>query len=175
MNAPPRVARWRVTGSLSVLAVVASIALAACGSTVVAKDTRATAGSGLCASSQSVQRLMVERINQLPQNHEHFTFPARIAVNDSAQAQAVAKAVCALPSMPHGTFACPADLGLRYRLLFTVDGKTLPAVTADAGGCRTVEGLGRVLWTARTPGFWNTLATAMNIPASNSTFSGMTP
>jgi hypothetical protein len=155
--------------------VLTSIALAACGSTVVTKDTRATAGSGLCASSQSVQRLTVERVNQLPQNHEHFTFPARIAVNDSAQARAVAKAVCALPSMPRGAFACPADLGIRYRLIFTVDGKTLPAITADVGGCGTVAGLGRGLWTARTPGFWTTLAAAMNIPARYSAFTGLTP
>lgn len=175
MLASPRVTHWRKMGSLAALGALACFALTACGSAVGAKDTSATA-SGLCASPQSVQRLTVQRINGLPQNHEHYTFPAQIAVNDSADARAAAEAICALPPMPDGTFACPADLGVAYRLDFTRDGKSLPAVTVNATGCGEVKGAGGTRWTARTPGFWGTLGTAMSIPqASNTTFEGTMP
>ena len=62
---------------------------------------------------------MIHRINGLPQNHERFSFPARITVTSARRSQSVAQALCALPVMPSGTFACPADWAISYRLVFT--------------------------------------------------------
>jgi hypothetical protein len=154
--------------------VLACSALAACGSTASA-GTEGGAGGGLCGGVGRVDRLVVERVNLIPQNHPHFTFPAKIAVTDPAQARSVAQAACALPPMPSGSFSCPNDMGIVYRLTFTADGKELPPVQADVGGCGVVRGIGLTRWTTSSPGFWRTLATAMEIgQPNNSTFSGTT-
>ena len=77
--------------------------------------------------------------------------------------------------MPSGAFSCPADMGIVYRLTFTAGRKELPSVQADAGGCGLVQGIGHTRWTTTSPGFWQTLATAMGIgQLANSTFSGTT-
>lgn len=184
MSASARVTHWRAAASLSLAAAITCAALAACGSTVAGKEADATAspaatvasGGGLCASTRTVQRLMVRRVNLLPQNHERFTFPARVDINDPTEAQAVARAVCGLPPMPGGAFSCPADWGIKYQLTFTADGNKLPAVTIEATGCQTVQGLSRTLWVARTPGFWNVLGKAMGVPhAANAAFRGSMP
>ena len=78
--------------------------------------------------------------------------------------------------MPAGTFGCPADWGINYRLIFIAgDGKLAP-VTVDATGCQQVHGLGPVRWTVFSPGFWSVLATAAGIgPADQAAFSGTPP
>ncbi|MBO0770974.1 MAG: hypothetical protein J2P35_05905 [Actinobacteria bacterium] len=139
---------------------LACVALAACGS---ARAGTPPSSGGLCASAGRVDRLVVERVNRIPRNHERFTFPARVTVTSPREARTVARALCALPPMPSGTFHCPADLGIVYRLGFTADGRKLPVGTIEATGCRGVRGLGRSAWTARSPGFWRLLAAAMRI------------
>jgi hypothetical protein len=158
---------------LSAVALACS-ALTGCGSTASA-GTGGGAGGSLCASNGRVDRLVVQRADLLPQNHPQFTFPAKIAVTDPGQARSVAQAACALPPMPSGTFSCPADMGIVYRLTFSAGGKELPPVQADAGGCGMVHGIGQTRWTISFPGFWQILAAAMGIRQPiNSTFSGTT-
>jgi hypothetical protein len=158
------------------LALLAAVALAcsalvACGSAVAA----GTGGGGLCSSAGRVDHLVVERVNLIRQNHPRFTFPAKITVSDPAQARSVARAVCALPSMPSGSFSCPADSGVIYRLTFTAGGKKFPPVRAEATGCGEVRGIGQIHWTLHSTGFWRTLGTAMGIGhPNNSAFSGTT-
>jgi hypothetical protein len=149
---------------------LAGTSLTACGGTASASGT---GGGGLCASTGQVDRLVIERVDLLPQNHAHFTFPAKIIVTDPGRARSVAEATCALPPMPSGTLSCPADMGIGYRLMFIAGRKELPSVQADAGGCGAVDGIGQTRWTASSPDFWPALAAAMGIgsPAS-STFSG---
>ena len=181
MRAPPRPLSWPVLALLPPTAALAGVALAACGSHVTGNNGSITAtpaatvsgGSGLCATTQSVQRLSIRRTNSLPQNHEHFTFPAHVNIGDPGTVRAVAKAVCDLPPMPLGGFSCPADWGITYTLSFVAGGTNSPAVTIDATDCQTVRGLGRVRWVARTPAFWPMLGQAMNIPhADAATFRG---
>jgi hypothetical protein len=170
MSATRRVTYGRALGMLSVVALACS-ALAACGSTV----GTGTAGGGLCGDVGRVDRLMVERVNLIRQNHPHFTFPAKITVSDPAKARSVAQAACALPPTPSGSFSCPADMGIMYRLTFTAAGKKLPPVRAEATGCNEVRGIGQTRWTARSPGFWRTLGAAMGIGhPNNSPFGGTT-
>jgi hypothetical protein len=153
-------------------AAIACSALAGCASTASA-GTAGGVSSGLCGSTSRVDRLVVHRADLLPQNHPYFTFPAKITVTDPGQARRVAQAACALPPMPSGTISCPADMGIVYHLTFVTDGRELPPVQADAGGCGTVHGLGQIRWTTTSPGFWPALAAAMGIrQPSDSTFSG---
>jgi hypothetical protein len=153
-----------------IVVTLACSALAGCGGP---SSAGAAGSSGLCGSIGRVDRLVVQRVDLLPQNHLYFTFPATTTVADPALARSAAQAACALPPMPTGTLSCPADMGITYRLTFTAAGKELPPVQADAGGCGAVTGLGRTRWTASSPGFWTTLAAAMGITQpDNSTFSG---
>lgn len=139
---------------------LACVALAACGSARAGTPPRS---GGLCASAERVDRLVVERVNRIPRNHERFTFPARVTVTSRRDARMVGRAVCALPPMPPGSYRCPADLGIDYRLRFTADGRKIPEVTVYATGCTGVKGIGRSAWIARSPGFWRVLGTAMEI------------
>ena len=176
-----QVARGCALGLLAMAAAVATFSLTACGGIVAAKGASTTGpraattsvGSSLCANAKNVDLLMIERVNSFPQNHEHFTFPAEVTVGNPAKVRALAEAICALPPIPRGVIACPADWGIIYRLSFTVNGRKLPAVTVDATGCQGVDGLGRTLWAERSPAFWNVLGTAMDIShVDNSTFRG---
>ena len=100
----------------------------------------------------------------------------QVTVTGAHQAQAVAQALCTLPAMPTGTFSCPMDWGINYRLIFTAGDSKLAPVTVDATGCQQVTGLGPVRWTALSPAFWNVLATAAGIgPADQATFGGTPP
>jgi hypothetical protein len=120
----------------------------------------------LCAEQATVTRLVVSRVDALPQNHLHFVFRAGVTVSTPARARAVAEAVCRLPLMPRAPMSCPADSGLSYRLSFAEGTTGLPVVTAAAGGCGTVTGAGPARWTARSPGFWTVLAHGMGISSA---------
>ena len=120
-------------------------------------------GAALCSNQAAVTRLVVRRATALPQNHLHFTFPARVTVSSPARARAVAGMVCGLPGVPHGPMSCPAGWGVSYRLSFAAGSKTFPVVTAGADGCGVVTGAGPARWTARVPGFLTVLAHAMGI------------
>ena len=99
-------------------------------------------------------------------------FPSQGIVVSPAHARAVARALCALPTMPHGIFNCPALFpGTSYQLRFTADGRALPVVTIEATGCETVTGAGPAR-RALSPGFWRVLATAAGLsPPGQAAFS----
>lgn len=146
-------------GRLALLAAAAGLACAS-----LAGCAGAVAGTGkapaVCAQAGSVTRLVIHRIDGLPQNHERFSFPARITVTSPSRAQSVARALCALPVMPSGTYACPADWAITYQLTFATKTRRFAPVTAEASGCQVVHGLGAVRWTETSPDFWRTLAQA---------------
>lgn len=169
MNAFRHITYRRAPGALSIAALVCS-ALTACGSAAGTDP----AGGSLCDNVGRVGRLVVKRVDLIPQNHPHFTFPAKVTVSDPVTARSIAHAVCALPAMPRGPMSCGADLGVTYQLSFAADGKQLPLVRAG-GVCTEVRGARQTRWTARSPDFWQTLGAAMGIrQASFSTFEGTT-
>lgn len=130
---------------------------------IIPGGPRTSGGSALCSRPVSVTRLVVSRVSALPQNHLHFAFPAGVTVSSPARARAVAGVVCGLPAVPHGAMSCPADWGASYRLSFAAGSTSFPVVTAGAGGCGVVTGVGPARWTARVPGFWTVLAHAMGV------------
>lgn len=158
---------------LALVAGGAAVLAAGCGSQVATTSSAtqpaspastSTAGGGaLCAEPATVTRLVVSRVDALPQNHLHFAFPAGVTVSSPTRARAAAEAVCGLPPTPRTPMSCPADMGLSYRLSFAAGTRGFPVVTAAAGGCGTVTGAGPARWTARSPGFWTVLAHAMGI------------
>jgi hypothetical protein len=162
------------------------IGLASCGSApsnaassgrakpaATASQVRSATGGTLCAETGSVHRLTVSRVNALPVNHPNFSFPATVAVSDAAQARAVARALCAPQPLPRGVVACPADLGITYRLDFATSRRSLPPVAIRAGGCEGVSGAGLTRWSIRTPAFWTVLGTAMGLAhPGHAAFSG---
>jgi hypothetical protein len=174
-GAAPRPGRRAGPGQLALLAAAAGLACAA-----LAGCAGAVAGTGktpaLCAQAGSVTRLVIHRVNGLPRNHERFSFPARITVTSPGRAQSVARALCALPVMPSGTYNCPADFAISYRLTFAARARQFAPVTAEISGCQEVSGLGATRWTARSPGFWRSLAQAARItPAGEAVFRGTMP
>jgi hypothetical protein len=172
---PRRAGLARALAPLPVAAVLACGALAGCANAAAAKAGPA-AGGAICADTGHIVSLEISRTSAYPQNHETFTFPAKIEVTGTRQARAVAHALCELPKMPAGTIRCPADVGPAYRLTFSSSARRLAPVTLEATGCQQVSGLGSVRWTARSPGFWRILAVAAGItPASEATFRGTMP
>lgn len=148
-------------GSATVTGNAASSGNAAC--TGSASQVWSAAGGTLCAGVAAVDRLTVSRVNAIPANHPRFSFPATVAVSDATQARSVARELCALQPPPRGAVACPADLGIIYRLDFATSGRSLPQVTIQAGGCEGVSGAGLARWTMQTPAFWAVLGTAMGL------------
>jgi hypothetical protein len=212
----PRSARGRVAGGkltggrvawglapLCAAAAVASIVLAACGSSQVPgaasgaspspsptpSPTVATTVGGssataspsatamqvaLCQRTASVTGLVIVRNDVVRVPVLQIAFPNQVTVASPARARAVARALCALPLMPHGIFSCPnLAVGTTYQLRFTADGRRLPAVTIEATGCEVVTGVGSARWVSTSPGFWRVLATAAHLtPPDRSVFSG---
>jgi hypothetical protein len=126
-------------------------------------STPSATAAGLCAAANEVDSLTVIRDDVFPRNHLRFRFPRRVTTSHPQQAQAVARAVCGLPRMPRGPMACPADLGVGYRLVFSAAGRRFGVVTL-AGGCQQVSGAGPVRWVARSPGFWAVMQRAIGVP-----------
>lgn len=129
----------------------------------------------LCANQGAVTHLVVTRTGFV--NHVHaqrFAFPAVVTVTSPAQAQAVAKALCALPPGPTGITNCPADLGISYQLRFAAGGQHFPVVKVTSTGCEIVSGAGKIRTIAKTPGFWFVLGKAMrlNAPGIQKAFAG---
>jgi hypothetical protein len=129
----------------------------------------------VCAHVGQVDQLTITRVNQFPQNHVHFTSPAHLTITSAPRAQAVAKALCALPPFPYSTprISCPIDWGVTYLLSFTSAASRFPVVTVDPGGCQTVEGAGPTSgapagypptrWVTRPPAFWHLLGVAAGL------------
>lgn len=175
--------RW----AAAALAALAGLALAACGTEQAATTSSATqpaspaastsppastsparASGALCRDTAAVTRLVVTRVNALPQNHLHFAAPAGVTISNPAIARGVAQAICGLPAMPQGTvLSCPADLGVSYRLSFAAGRAALPVVKVTAGGCGGVSGAGPVRQ-ASSATFWIDLAKALGVPHPSS-------
>jgi hypothetical protein len=178
---------------LCAAAVLAAIVLAGCGS-IPASSTGAASGASpspkpsaspavspgaaetqaaLCQHTATVTGLQVvrNRMKLVPQ--VQAAFPAQVTV-DTARARAVARALCALPLLPKGVLNCPALMvGTTYTLRFTADGQRLPAATIEATGCEVVTGVGPARWAAKSPGFWRTLSTTLNVsPPGRAAFTG---
>ena len=138
-----------------------------------ASQARSLARGPLCANAGAVDRLTVSRLSTFPANHPHFAFPAAVTVTDAAQARTAAQALCALRPEPGGVLACPADLGVSYRLAFATPKRSLPAVTIRAGGCEGISGAGLTRSSMRTPAFWAVLGRAMGLThPSHAAFAG---
>jgi len=195
----------QVAGRLAPLcaaAALASITLAACGSsqasgaasgasasptvavTVAGSSPAASPGAAspgptatqvaLCRHTPSVTGLKIVRNQVFRVPVLQVAFPDQITVASPASARAVARALCALPPMPRGVFHCPALLtGTTYQLRFTAGGRRLPPVTIEATGCEVVIGVGQTRWVTTSPGFWRVLGTAAHLrPPGRSAFSG---
>jgi hypothetical protein len=142
-----------------------------------ASGSPAVAGSGsaqvlLCRDTAAVTGLQIVRIRGIRVPEAQTKSPSQATVISPAQARAVARALCALPTMPRGILNCPALFpGTNYQLRFTAAGRTLPVVTIEATGCETVTGVGPVR-RALPSGFWRVLATAAGLsPPGQAVFS----
>jgi hypothetical protein len=168
--------RWQAGSgqALGWLPAVAALAWVVVGGGEHAAPTDTTAGTGTaaCANTRQIDSLTIDRRNPLHQNF-HFVAPAQITVIDAHQAQAVARALCALPPVGHGIYNCPADWGIFYRLRFAAHHHWFQPVTVDATGCRMVTGLGPVRLISGAFGFWSVLGKAAGLGhASLATFAG---
>ncbi len=99
-----------------------------------------------------------------------------VTVPDPAAAD-VASAILALPTMPPGTYNCPADFGVSYFLVFTGGdpnggGETVMLANLDPAGCQQgqISSDGQNVyhfWTATSPDFWSRLAADLGVPEAN--------
>jgi len=174
------------------VAALAAIVLAGCGS-IPASSTGATSAAApkaspspsaspgatatqtaLCQHTATVTSLVITRSHPRLVPQVQAAVPNQISVTSPADARAAARALCALPSLPHGVFNCPnLTVGSTYLLSFTADGRRLPAVSIEATGCEIVTGVGPARWAAKSPGFWRTLATAAKLsPPGRTAFTG---
>jgi hypothetical protein len=130
--------------------------------------------AALCQHTATVTGLEIMRNHVMRVPQLQVAFPSQVTVTSPADARAVARALCALPLLPHGVFHCPnLTIGTTYLLRFTAGGRQLPAVSIEATGCEIVSGVGSPRWAAKSPGFWRTLATAANLsPPGRSVFIG---
>jgi hypothetical protein len=169
--------RTALAGLTGVAAVAATVAVAACGSTQApaaggspssrpaSPSSGATlqASSGVCSAVPKLTALTVHRVNDLPQNHLKFVFPATEVVTSATQVQTVAKNLCALPQQS-GAVTCPMDNGVSYQLTFTEGSTKFGPVTAEASGCSVVKGLGKPRRAEPATTLWHALGLAIGIP-----------
>jgi hypothetical protein len=165
-TAPHAAARFAVALLAAALLAIA-LGLAACGS-AASSGSRTPAPSASPATAlerelDHLDRLVVVRSDAFPQNHLGFSFPEKVTVGDPVEVRTVARALLALPAMPATVLNAPIDLGITYRLTFATPNGSLPAISIAATGAQTVRGLGTTRWLARSPGFWNTLGSAMGL------------
>jgi hypothetical protein len=174
-------------------AALAAIVLAGCGS-IPASSTGATSAASatatatpspsvspaaaatqaaLCQHTATVTALVITHSPVMHVPQLQASFPGQVSVSP-VHARAAARALCALPSLPHGVLNCPnLTVGSTYLLRFSADGRQLPAVSIEATGCEVVTGVGPARWAAKSPGFWRTLATAANVsPPGRAAFTG---
>ncbi|MBV9794778.1 MAG: hypothetical protein JO016_12655 [Actinobacteria bacterium] len=168
--------RLALAGAAAVAAAVA-VAVAACGSTQApsasgsspsrsatpSRGATLQASSGVCSSVPKLTALTVRRMNDLPQNHLKFVFPATEAVTSATQVQTVAKSLCALPQQG-GSVTCPMDNGVSYQLTFVEGSTKFTPVTAEASGCSIVKGLGQPRRVEPSTALWQALGLAIGIP-----------
>jgi hypothetical protein len=165
---------WSVLVCLPVaLMVSACSASQASPGTMAGKTHPGATPKALCQAVGKVDRLVMRRSDAFPLNGFHFSFPAVVVVERVALVKDAAEAVCALPRMPSGIFACPADFGIDYHLTFSAKGRVFETVVVSATGCETVAGLGSTKWVARSPRFWLRLGKSMGLASPTyATFRG---
>ena len=130
------------------------------------------ASTGLCSTVPKLTALSVHRVNEFPQNHPKFVFPATEVVTSAATVQTVAKSLCALPPQT-GSVACPNDNGVSYQLTFVEGSQRFTPVTANASGCSVVKGLGQPRAVEPATSLWQDLGLAIGVPhPSQNSFSG---
>lgn len=176
-----------IPGALVLLTLAAAATLGACGTPRTdpppgagrpAVGPPGARGRFLCTSIDSIDGLVVTRIDAIPRNHLRFVFPDRLSATSPAAARAVARAVCALPPFPKATLNCPADFGISYRLSFAAERGRIRPVLADASGCESVSGpFAPPRWAALAPQrFWTALGHALGLHhVKDSTFAGTGP
>ena len=169
---------WRAMACFTVALIAAAsgasgVAQGAPRSTTRGTSQLAAVATSLCRSIGQVDRLVVRRVDAIPHNGIHFSFPAVTVVTGVTSVQDVAKVVCALPRIPATVMNCPADLGITYRLSFTAPNETFPTVVVSATGCETVRGIGPTRSVAGSPNFWRRLGEDMGLPSPTwATFRG---
>ncbi|HEY2278679.1 MAG TPA: hypothetical protein VGI00_10010, partial [Streptosporangiaceae bacterium] len=130
------------------------------------------ASTGLCTTVPKLTALTVHRVNELPQNHLKFLFPATEVVTSAATVQTVAKSLCALPQQT-GSAACPNNNGVSYELTFAEGSQRFTPVTANASGCAVVKGLGQPRSVKPATALWQDLGLAIGVPhPSQNSFNG---
>lgn len=136
-----------------VLMAAATLALAACGSTVPggrhpatadagrsmasAAAVRASAGVPLCAAAHQMDQLQVRLTASQPRE----ILPRALTSTDTARVRALASALCGLPPLPHGRH-CPPAPGGALLLVFAAPGHGFTQVRIQDAGCPSVSGLG---------------------------------
>lgn len=129
---------------------------------------RAPVGSrALCQEIPAVRAIAVQRVNEYPQHHIHFSFPARITITSRPGIDAIARALCAL--RPQTIVFCPNDFGIVYNLTFYPSKLELVPVRIDATGCGSVTGLGHPTRAITALRFWSILGSAMKLPGAPTT------
>jgi hypothetical protein len=86
-----------------------------------------------------------------------------VTVTDSARSRAIYEATVGLPDFPPSTFNCPADLGYRHTIDFTLEGRAPVTATLNIGGCRdaTISGAPPVRQTDEA--YWQLLAQHLGV------------
>jgi hypothetical protein len=162
----------RLVGAVGGVLLIAT-AMTGCGKAATGGTSPAAQGGsghgGLCARLTSVRVVRVARIPSLTQLEPAKPLPSKLpelTIADPAKARALARAVCALPPMPRGTFHCPVGFTGGYRIAFAgARGRALPAVSVQTGGCEQLTGAGPVRWAAHSPAFWSAFEHATGIMA----------
>jgi hypothetical protein len=134
-----------------VAGVVIVIGLAACGSATSggtgAAAAAPSAGVPLCAGAGQVDQVVM----RLTAVRSMEILPRTLTITSAPRVQALAAALCALPTMPAG-MRCPAALGGAIRLDFTGAGRSYQPVLIRDSGCASVTGVGSVrqwAWSSR--------------------------
>lgn len=152
-----RGSRWAAIVAMLVLAAVVVAA-------VVAMNVVARARSA-AMSALRVSAVRIVRTIGLPQNG---ILPFDKTIHDAAQAQRLYAALIALPKMPQGTYACPADFGVAYDFTFYQGATAVATAMVKPDGC---EGAtlpdGSYRWAATDESFWQVFDKVTGIPASN--------
>jgi len=120
-------------------------------------------GGSICADPGALTSAHITR-DDLLDNPLVFGVPAKVTVTDRGKVHALASALCTLPLLPKGPIFCPADLGVRYLVVFSAKSVIRARVTIELGGCETVTGLDGTRWASKTPRLWHVLADALGRP-----------
>jgi hypothetical protein len=118
-----------------------------------------TSGSALGVLAQTATTLTFSTATSIPSN------PApqvQVTVTDASKVSSLFEAALALPTVPEGTYSCPADFGVQYELAFT-SGATVTRVGLEPNGCGWVSIPGS---SARSPdaAWWSQLSATLAIP-----------